>query len=237
MAPVIRISDEVFRKLQLVSEPLVDTPNSVIERLLDAALTTSAEHSPRAGAVRETRMVPEEKITQRGVFLAPANEENINTTLAHDVLLAAVQRRLDAQSFSELRSAVGDKTSFRCWAMTAGSRGKFDNMRVGDLVLFTPKGTGRFTYRARVSAKLESQPLGDILWPITPNLPWSLIYLLEDVREVNLSKESLVAEFGYDRGFPVYGIIRVAPERVTAAAERRGDLEKVLSAAAIKSSR
>jgi hypothetical protein len=29
-----------------------------------------------------------------------------------------------------------------------------------------------------VTGKIESQPLGDILWPITPNQPWSLVYLL-----------------------------------------------------------
>lgn len=35
MMPVIRISEDVFRKLQLLAEPLVDTPGSVIEKLLD----------------------------------------------------------------------------------------------------------------------------------------------------------------------------------------------------------
>ncbi len=33
--PVVRISDEVFERLQVVAIPLVDTPGSVIEKLLD----------------------------------------------------------------------------------------------------------------------------------------------------------------------------------------------------------
>lgn len=36
MMPVIRIPDEVFRRLQNLATPLVDTPASVIERLLDS---------------------------------------------------------------------------------------------------------------------------------------------------------------------------------------------------------
>ena len=40
MAPVIRISDEVFRKLQSLGEPFVDTPSTVIERVLEYYETT-----------------------------------------------------------------------------------------------------------------------------------------------------------------------------------------------------
>jgi hypothetical protein len=36
MMPVVRIPDEVFRRLQNLATPLVDTPASVIERLLDS---------------------------------------------------------------------------------------------------------------------------------------------------------------------------------------------------------
>ena len=35
MMPVIRVPDDVFHRLQKLAEPLVDTPASVIERLLD----------------------------------------------------------------------------------------------------------------------------------------------------------------------------------------------------------
>ena len=35
MSPVIRISDSVFKKLQKLAEPFVDSPSSVIEKLLE----------------------------------------------------------------------------------------------------------------------------------------------------------------------------------------------------------
>jgi hypothetical protein len=74
-------------------------------------------------------------------------------------------------------------------------------MRQGDLVLCAPKATGRFTYRATVAGNLESRELTQLLWPVDPAHPWSLIYLLEDVQPISLSKERLVAEFAYDRLF------------------------------------
>lgn len=47
MMPVIRISDEVFGRLQQHATPFVDTPASVIERLLDAFEATQS-HSPQS---------------------------------------------------------------------------------------------------------------------------------------------------------------------------------------------
>ncbi len=237
MAPVIRISDEVFRKLQLLSEPLVDTPNSVIERLLAdvPAATSGRTVTANTSALRAIRKPHEVGGTRSpGLFLAPASVENIRTTLSKAVPLSAVEKRIDAATLERLRAAIGTQRSFQCWAMSTSSRGTYDKMKVGDLVLFTPKGTGRFTYRAKVSGKIESQTLGDILWPITPNQPWSLIYLLEDVKQVDIRKDRLVAEFGYAHGFQVYGITRVTPERVASALSRRGSLENLLAAAASK---
>ena len=34
--PTVRLDDEVFEALKKLAEPLVDTPNSVIRRLLEA---------------------------------------------------------------------------------------------------------------------------------------------------------------------------------------------------------
>jgi hypothetical protein len=86
-----------------------------------------------------------------------------------------------------------------------------------------------------VTGKLERRLLGHLLWPITPGASWALIYLLEEVRRIDISKEQLVCEFGYERSFPVYGITRVQNERVRLAVERRGSLDAALSAAAAAS--
>lgn len=72
---------------------------------------------------------------------------------------------------------------------------------------------------------------GHLLWPETAKESWALIYLLEEVNRIDIGKEQLVCEFGYERSFPVYGITRVQDERVRLAIERRGSLDAVFSAA------
>src|SRR6266571_6815334 len=102
MAPVVRISDDVFRRLQRLGEPLVDSPSTVIERVLDhyeaahsirGAPTSAGSFSPRALAAA---------IMERGpmaarcgnVFLVPTVRENVRATLDRAVPLQVARECL-----------------------------------------------------------------------------------------------------------------------------------------------
>src|SRR4029077_8901587 len=78
-----------------------------------------------------------------GLFLAPASVENMNVTLTRAVSIGALEGRLDAETLAILQSRLKGASHFHCWAMTASSRGAFEKMKPGDIVLFTPKSTGR----------------------------------------------------------------------------------------------
>lgn len=55
MSPTVRVDEEVYRALQSRAEPFVDTPNSVLRRLLDLGDTESLETeivSPERGQAR-----------------------------------------------------------------------------------------------------------------------------------------------------------------------------------------
>jgi hypothetical protein len=54
MAPTIRIDDEVFTKLQEQAEPLVDSPNSVLRRLLGLAQSNGSAPVSGEDAVAES---------------------------------------------------------------------------------------------------------------------------------------------------------------------------------------
>src|SRR2546422_10251660 len=58
--PTIRIDHEVFKELQKRAEPLVDTPNAVIRRLLALAenAIASGEHGRTQPSVRQIRRLP-----------------------------------------------------------------------------------------------------------------------------------------------------------------------------------
>ena len=71
--PTIRIDDEVFAGLKTLAEPLVDTPNSVIRRLLEASGTLKKKPAPPA------RLVPAR--TERGRTPQSIYEENLLSVL------------------------------------------------------------------------------------------------------------------------------------------------------------
>ncbi|MBI5107628.1 MAG: winged helix-turn-helix domain-containing protein [Rhodocyclales bacterium] len=61
MMPTIRVDDDVYKGLQLIGEPFVDTPNTVIRRLLIEAgvLSDSAQPAPNEAPPAAGGSVPE----------------------------------------------------------------------------------------------------------------------------------------------------------------------------------
>lgn len=93
MVPVIRIPDDVFRRLQGLATPLVDTPTSVIEKLLDfhqlnggsrATLTYSNATTESDSSLAAT--------TDSAAFETYANKNNPHVTI-HKVGCSQLRKR------------------------------------------------------------------------------------------------------------------------------------------------
>ena len=135
---------------------------------------------------------PNTGIDEVGLYLAPANEENLQATIIRSKPMSIAKTDLKQEQYDALERALKGGKEFHCWAMMKNSRGKFKSMTEGDWVLFTAKGTGHFTYSARVIYKLESAALGSALWSVVSGLPWELLHSLDEVTPINIKKESLV---------------------------------------------
>lgn len=236
MSKVIRISESIFSRLQQLSTPLVDTPASVIERVLEyyeeshrLETKTESQHKTPGDRVNSSTSMRND-LAQPGLYLAPANKENLDATIIRSKPISLAEPYLTQEQFMVLKQSLKGKENFRCWAMTKNSRSEFNKMNAGDLVLFTSKGTGRFSYQGHVICKLESAKLGEALWSVVPNLPWELIYFLEDVTHIDVSKENLVNALGYDPGYVVPGINRVSPERVQNVIDMYGSIPRLITA-------
>jgi hypothetical protein len=222
MSKVIRISEEIFTRLQEISEPLVDTPASAIARLLDHYSGTLPEK------VEVNNMGSLISINAQGLFLAPASQENIHATLLNAKPIEFARDYLSPEEFETMKNALSGKDSFHSWAMTKNSRSRFDAMLIGDMVLFTSKGSGKFSYSATVVHKVENLHLGEALWSVVPGLPWELIYFLDNVQRINIPKEKLIRILGYNPGYVVPGIIRVDPPRIVKALGKNTNLTDLL---------
>ena len=89
--PTIRIDHEVFKELQKRAEPLVDTPNAVIRRLLALAenAIASGEHGRTQPSVRQIRRLP---MREYELPLLESLEERGGSAPAKEVITAVGKR-------------------------------------------------------------------------------------------------------------------------------------------------
>jgi hypothetical protein len=157
-------------------------------------------------------------------YLVSASPENLKTTLLNSVPVEDVLPFLTASQRRYLMKLTSCSRRVRCWAMTENLRKHFNQIEAGDVVLFSEHKTGRFGYAARVTGKLESERLGNRLWPFNRQSPWKLIYVLDNVTEISVSKPGLLAELGYDPKDAVQKSRRVRDEAIERVVNKYGSI-------------
>jgi hypothetical protein len=92
MMPVVRIPDDVFERLQALATPLVDTPGSVIKRLLDMHEPNSRKISTSASSA-ETEVANPLSATTTGIdYETYENRSNPHVTI-HRVGCSQLRKR------------------------------------------------------------------------------------------------------------------------------------------------
>ena len=165
----------------------------------------------------------------KNLFLAPGHPKNIDRSIGNAVSMRQAESVLSELQIHMLKTAHPGKFAFRCWAMSEASRHYYDMMQEGDIVIFSPRGTGLFTHRGTVAMKFESAEFGPMIWPSTPGEPWKLVYTLADVHGCRTKKAKLRDVLNYDPGYAVAGTIRVDPQRLRNAVRPYGSLDSMLS--------
>ena len=223
MSKVIRISDTTFSRLQKLAEPLVDTPASVIDKLLD-------EYESRLSRRNTNEPIKAYDVSfEKNLFLVPADKSNIKLSIQKKVKTDDALRFLTPSEQDKLKSILKTDDSFNCWAMTESNRSTFESMNEGDFVLLSEKKTGKFNFIGIVRGRIESKSLGNNLWSFTPGKPWSLIYILEDVKSINIDKQEMVQTLGYAENYWVPGVIRVQEENLENALSQYGNFNSMIN--------
>ena len=93
--PTVRIDDEVFAGLKKLAEPLVDTPNSVIRRLLEANGTLKKKPAPAAKpALIEAALEKTPQSVYEENLLVVLHEQFNGKGNKKDVTLAVIERMM-----------------------------------------------------------------------------------------------------------------------------------------------
>ncbi len=158
-----------------------------------------------------------------GLILAPASRKNLETSIEKSIDIDLVKKYIPTEYVRELLKYCGIE-GIRCWAMTKNKQAVFDQIQNGDEVLFTEKGTGKFSHYGVVIGKINNTPLGSILWPITGEDPWENIYFIGNVTRINLDKSQIVSELGYKSNYTVSGVNRVNQNKLTETISRKFDI-------------
>ncbi|MFV1980997.1 MAG: hypothetical protein ACC655_07585 [Rhodothermia bacterium] len=192
MSKVIRISEETFIRLQEHAEPLVDTPATVIDRLLEfyERQQRKPENPRRMLAARLTgsdSFVMESRLSAPlastymagdvfgdfdyptitpSLFLAPASRDHVEATVQRTVPYAKAERFILPRQRIQLKRAIEDASTFHCYGMSESDRPVFESMRPGDHVLIMVARSIELNFLARIATKFESEELGRELWPV-----------------------------------------------------------------------
>lgn len=123
MSPTIRVDEDVYSALQADAVPFVDTPNSVLRRLLSLAVLAGEEHSDEAATaglgdvpVKRTRLTTRQKPRPRKVS-ADRKRAATGTILAESEyelpLLAILMERGGSAPAAEVLEELGQRLAGR----------------------------------------------------------------------------------------------------------------------------
>lgn len=164
------------------------------------------------------------------VFLVPADRSNLEASIEGSVNYQLISEHLpETAALIQKLSGLG---GIHCWAMTNNRSKEFNFMQIGDDVLFSESGTGKFTHYGQVVYKAKSESLGKALWPYRPSGEWENIYFLRNIQRINVDKEELVVKLGYDKTFKVPGVIHIKEDRLAEFERKFGLLINSLQIAA-----
>jgi len=130
------------------------------------------------------------------IFLAPRSNE---TAYANYVSSMSGIPRSKVESFlsDEELSLLGDTSSFHIWGCQPSLKNRWEQMQVGDYVMFYARGS--FISVGRVSFKKFSEDLALALWPIKRDShePWSCVFFVDELQPINLPVQEFAKLTGY----------------------------------------
>lgn len=172
MSPTIRIDEEVFEELKRHAEPFIDTPNTVLRRVLGLAETTGSrddnpDESEAIAAASSTARTDGNRVRRRrtkNVRRAPrAKTGSILAEEAYEVPMLEViaehgDRAAAREVLDELETRLDglltevDKQPLSTGTIRWRNRAQFVRLRLveqGDLVKDSPRGVWELTQQGR----------------------------------------------------------------------------------------
>jgi hypothetical protein len=133
----------------------------------------------------------------RNIFLAPRSNETAYKNYMSSMQGKRIEELAPYLSHEDLGQLEGDDRYF-VWGCQPSQESKWRKMRHGDYVLFYARG--RFISYGQLKFKKKSEILALSLWPKSKDSdePWSCVFFVESIHEINLPIKEFASLTGYN---------------------------------------
>lgn len=137
------------------------------------------------------------------IFLAPrSNEtahENFLSTIEEGIDYVKIEHFLDEEGKSKLK----DQKKLYIWGNKESLKSRWDRMLEDDYVFFYRKR--ELNYVGQLLYKTFNEELGKFLWPVVDDKPWSCVFMLKNLKQINIPIKTINKLAGYSENFIVQG--------------------------------
>lgn len=132
----------------------------------------------------------------KNIFLAPRSNETAYKNYISSMQGKKISEIAPFLNENELKQIAGDDRYF-VWGCQPSLENRWKKMEYGDYVLFYSKG--KFISFGQLKFKKKSEALALSLWPISKESkePWSCVFFVENIKEINLSITDFANLTGY----------------------------------------
>jgi hypothetical protein len=161
-------------------------------------------------------------------FIAPRSGEksyrNFESTIKHGVPYENIEQYLDNEGRGILRS----EPVIYSWGNRPGTKKHWDNMDIGDTVIFYAKG--EFVMSGEVYFKQHSPALALAMWPPDENgNPWEYTFFLKNLKYFQLPMRAFNWITGYKSNFIIQGFMELKGEAFKNILKQYGSIEEMLN--------
>ncbi|HUB93898.1 MAG TPA: HNH endonuclease [Verrucomicrobiae bacterium] len=153
------------------------------------------------------------------IFLAPRSNETAYQNYVSSMQGKTLEEFIQYLSSAETNTLKGDERYF-VWGCQPGKRSVWEKMQYGDYVLFYAHG--RFISVGTLKFKKYSEALALSLWPVSKETgePWSCVFFVENVQEIDISLEEFNKYTNYHLN-AVMGFMRVSKEEAISSLHKK----------------
>jgi len=161
------------------------------------------------------------------VFLAPASNETSQTHMKDSLTPGKNYKDLEPFLSDRGKSVLSSLDTIPTWGCVSSLKGRWDQMRPGDWVLFYVRGV--FVYAGKMIYKESNNELSQKIWGTTEQgNPWELMFFFEKLNTIDIKLDPIRNYSDYSDNWILQGFTRLKESALNSIINEYGSFENFL---------